>query len=221
MYRKTWVPPLAAAIAAALAVSGPAGAQIPGSPALQNAFANPGLAVAGNFSGGGGQSFYGAAAAYGMMDGRLQLSGAAGMQRANDASRGAYGARAALTVWGSEAGAFGAAAFAGIGGAARTRDELDVVTNPAVMTIPLGLTIGYRRPLGETRGISAYASPIYRWTRTEDATTTATGTAFSVAAGLDVSLTQSFGATVGAELGRSGATSSTVWGIALSFVPGR
>jgi hypothetical protein len=85
------------------------------------------------------------------------------------------------------------------------------------------VTIGYRRALGETRGISGYASPIYRWTRLESSDVSTTTGSFSVGLGFDVSLTRSFGATVGAEVGggKSGGSSSTTWGLALSFVPGR
>jgi len=216
-----------AAVVAVMAGPAMAVAQVPGAPTLQNAFSNPGLAIAGNFAGGGGagQSFYGAAAGYGLMGGRFLVSGAAGMQRANDATRGAYGARLAAAMWGSDGGALGAAAFAGVGGAPRTRDAAGIETNAAVMSIPAGVTIGYRRALGETRGISGYASPIYRWTRLGSSDVSTTTGSFSVALGVDVSLTRSFGATVGAEVGggggKSGESSSTTWGLALSFVPGR
>jgi len=53
---------VSAACAIAIGAAG-VGAQVPGAPVLQNAFANPGIAVAANFGGGSGQSFYGAAAA--------------------------------------------------------------------------------------------------------------------------------------------------------------
>jgi len=95
-------------------------AQVPGTPVLQNAFANPGLAIAVNYGGGSGQSYYGAAAAYGMGSGKIQLSAGAGAERANGATRGAYGARAAMNVWNSSGGALGAGAFVGFGGAPRT-----------------------------------------------------------------------------------------------------
>src|SRR5437763_3625286 len=74
------------------ALAASAAAQVPGAPVLQNAFANTGLAVAANFGGGGGQTFYGAAAALGLGGGRLQLSGAAGASHAKTSTRGAYGA---------------------------------------------------------------------------------------------------------------------------------
>jgi len=202
-------------------------AQVPGSPVLQNAFANPGLAVAANMTGGNGQSFFGAAGAYGLGSGRLQLAGAAGVQRANGATRGAYGARGSATVWTSAGGSLGVGAFAGFGGAARTRDEASVVTNPAVVNVPAGLSVGYRRPLGAARGFSVYASPMYRWVRSEANTVTTAGS-FGFAAGADVALTQSFGATVGAEVSRragnaTGLTGgpSTLFGAAFTFVTGR
>lgn len=198
-------------------------AQTPGLPVLQNAFSNPGIAVAGNFANGTGQSFYGVAAGYGLGSGRLQLSGAAGVQRANGATRGAYGGRVAAMLWSSSGGALGAGAFGGLGGATRTRDASGT-TNAAVMILPLGVSVGYRRALGASRGISGYVSPLYRWTRAQtDIATTTTGT-IGGAAGVDFAISQSFGATIGAEFGKSGAgpvkSSSTV-GFALSFVPGR
>ena len=78
-----------------------AAAQVPGAPVLQNAFANPGLAIAANFGGGAGQSFYGAAGALGLGGGKLQVSGAAGAAHANGATRGAYGARLSASIWSS------------------------------------------------------------------------------------------------------------------------
>ena len=198
--------------------------QVPGAPVLQNAFANPGLAVAANIAGGSGQSFFGAAAGYGLGSGRLQLSGAAGVQKSANATRGAYGARLAATAWTSAGRGLAAALFAGFGGAARTRDESGAVSNPAILIVPVGLSLGYRRPLGETRGISAYVSPLYRWTRAESTVVTTSGS-FGAALGLDFSITPSFGATIGAEVGKSAGqesgTNSRSFGLALSFVPGR
>lgn len=207
------------ATAVLLAVAAPATAQIPGAPVLQNAFANPGLAVAANFGSGGQQSLFAVAAGWGLGAGRLLLSGAAGAQRINETTRGAYGARASATVWTSAGGSLGVGAFAGIGGAPRTRAE-GVMTNPAMMTIPAGVTAAYRRPLGTTRGISAYVSPMYRWVRvdTDDAGAASDGNV-RVALGLDFSLNPTLGLTAGAELG-SRDTGSTLLGVAVSWVPG-
>ena len=208
-------------LASMLALTGALGAQVPGAPVLQNAFLNPGLGVAGNIAGGSGQSFYGVAAGWGLGGGKLQVSAAAGAQRANEATRGAYGGRAAFRIWSSRGGSLGAAAFAGFGGAPRTRTGT-VVTNAAVMTVPAGATLAYQRSLGQ-RGISVYASPFYSWTRMDDGTTSSSGT-FRGALGVDFSVTQSIGVTLGGELGGSGGSgggTSSSFGGAITFVPGR
>jgi hypothetical protein len=200
-----------------------AAGQAPGIPVLQNAFSNPGLAVAANLGGGGGESFLGAAAAWGLGEGRLQLSGAAGASRANGATRGAYGGRLAASLWTSSGGSLGVGAFGGLGGAPRTRTG-GTITNPALAIIPVGLTVGYRRPMGSSRGISAYASPFYRWVRATSDTVSSSG-ALRVSLGVDFAFSPSFGATVGAELGQSARGSrrggSGSFGGAISFVPGR
>lgn len=193
-------------------------AQIPGAPVLQNAFSNPGLAVAANFGGGGGQSLFALAAGWGLGN-RFLLSGAAGAQRSNEATRGAYGARASMSVWSSAGGSLGAAAFAGVGGAPRTRNETGV-TNPAIFTVPAGISVGYRRSMGANRGISAYISPMYRWARlSTDNDGTASEGNFRVAVGLDFSFNPSLGVTAGAEMGSKDAGAST-FGAAVSWIPG-
>ena len=215
--------PTVGMVALAIAGAATAQAQVPGVPVLQNAFANPGLAFAANFGGGGGQTFFGAAAGWGLGSGRFLVSGAAGVQRANEATRGAYGARASVNVWNSKGGALGAAGFVGFGGAPRTRDESNATTNPAVMNVPAGLSIGYRRSLGATRGISAYVSPMYRWTRGEANDVAVSGGNLAGAIGVDFAISQSFGVTAGADFGKGSGddgTSST-FGFAVSFVPGR
>jgi hypothetical protein len=208
-------------LASMLALTGALEAQVPGAPVLQNAFLNPGLGVAANLAGGSGQSYYGVAAGLGLGGGKLQVSGAAGAQRSNEATRGAYGGRAAFRVWSSRGGSLGAAAFAGVGGAPRTRTG-SVVTNAAILSVPAGVTVAYQRALGR-RGISVYASPFYSWTRRDGGTVTSGGT-FRGAVGVDFSLTQSIGVTAGGELGGNGGSgggTSGTFGGAVTFVPGR
>lgn len=208
-------------LASTLAFGSALTAQIPGSPTLQNAFLNPGLAVAGNVSGGGGQGLYALAGAWGLGS-RFQVSAAAGAQRAAGATRGAYGARAAMSVWSSRRGSLGGAAFAGIGGAPRTQSG-NVITNPATLNVPVGITASYQRPLGTTRGFSVYVSPMYRWSRLDDGDVRTSGT-LRAAFGLDFAVTPSVGVTAGGELGRSNASrsgSGAVFGVAATFVPGR
>lgn len=203
-----------------LAAAG-AAAQVPGAPVLQNAFANPGFAVAANFGSGTGQSYFGAAGAWGMGSGRIQLSGAAGAQRANGSTRGAYGGRVAASVWSSSGGALGLAGFAGVGRASSTRLN-GVLTNPAVTNLPVGLTVGYRRPLGATRGLSAYVSPFYHWSRTDAGGTIVSGGTLRGALGLDFAFSPSLGITVGGDFGgKRGTTDTGLFGVGISFVPGR
>jgi len=200
--------------------AGVASGQVPGAPVLQNAFHNPGLAVAVNFGSGTGQSFFGGAAAYGV-GGRFQVSGAAGVQRANSSTRGAYGGRVAASLWSSSGGALGVGGFAGVGGATSTRIN-GVVSNAAVTNVPVGLSVGYRRPMGATRGISAYASPLYRWTRTDSAGTVVSNGVVRGAVGLDFAASPSLGVTVGGEFGgKNGSSGTSLFGVAISFVPGR
>lgn len=214
------------AFAAALTcLAASAGAQVPGVPVLQNAFSNPGLAVAANFGSGSGQSYYGVAAAWGLGSaGRLAVSGAAGAQRGNGATRGAYGGRVSTRIWSSGGGALGVAGFAGFGGAQSTTSGT-AVTNPAVVMIPVGLSVGYRRALGASRGMSAYVAPFYRYMRTDSGTVATQGTV-RISGGLDFSVTSSIGVTVGGDLGGAGGTSagsrrsSGALGAAVSFVPG-
>ena len=218
-------PKVMAGLAVVAAAHGELAAQVPGVPVLQNAFSNPGLVVAANFGSGSGQSYYGAAAAWGLgAQGTLSISGAAGAQHGNGATRGAYGARVAARIWSTKGGALGVGGFAGFGGAPRTRTGT-IVTNPAVMMIPAGLSVGYRRALGTTRGVSAYLSPFYRWVRTDSGVVVPSG-AMRISGGLDFSFSPSLGVTVGGDLGGAGGSSgggkksSGSLGAAISFVPG-
>jgi len=193
-------------------------AQVPGLPTLQNAFANPGIAVAANL----GDGFYGLAGALGMGSGKFLLSAAAGAHTANGSTRGAYGGRAAMSLWGSSGGALGAGAFVGVGGAPATRKGA-VTTNGAELAVPAGLSIGYRHGIGATRGISAYVSPLYRWARVDTGVVSSSG-GFRVATGLDFALSPSLGLSAGAEFGakaKGSTKQSTLIGGAITFAPGR
>jgi|SRR5688500_9667545 len=199
------------------------GAQVPAVPVLQNAFLNPGLGIAANVAGGGGQSFYGLAAGWGLGGGRFLVSGAAGALRAEGATRGAYGGRVAATVWSGKGGSLGAGAFAGVGGAPGTRTNA-TTTSASILNVPVGVTVGYRRALGTKRGLSAYVSPLYRWTRADDDGVVTTSGTVRAAFGMDFSISPSIGATVGGELGRSSASRRSgtgTLGAAVTFVPGR
>ena len=212
---------LAGSILTGIVVVSTASAQVPGVAVMQNAFTSRGLAFAANFGSSAGQSFFGGAAGWGLTD-RIQVSGAGGVQRSGNTTRGAYGARATMGVWSSRGGALGGAAFVGIGGAARTRTGA-VVTNPAIMSIPAGVSLGYRRGMGARRSISGYVSPFYNWARVDSGTGTITSTgAFRTSVGVDIGLSANLGASIGGEFGAKRAGSGGgVLGAAITFVPGR
>ena len=221
--RIEWRPAVSAVLLAALTLTVKAAAQVPSLPVLQNAFGSPGLAFAADVGGGSGHAFYGAAGAWGLgSNGRFTVSAAAGAENANGSTRGAYGGRLAAQLWTNRTGALGVGAFAGFGGAPRTRSD-SIVTNPAVAIVPAGATVGYRREIGTSgRGISIYVSPFYRWVRI-DSGDVVSSSAFRVSAGLDFSFTPSFGVTLGGEFGGShdGNGDNALIGGAVSFVPGR
>ena len=204
---------------AGLLFASAASGQVPGVAVLQNAFTSRGLAFAGNFGSSKGQSYFGAAAGWGLGN-RFMVSAAAGAQRANNATRGAYGGRATMGVWSSAGGALGAAAFVGVGGAARTRVN-NVVTNAAVMSVPVGASVGYRRSMGARGSISGYASPFYSFSRVDAGTGVVSGNAFRTSVGIDVGFNQTFGASIGGEFGAGRANGNGVLGAAITFVPGR
>lgn len=212
---------LTGSIVAGFLLALPTQGQVPGVAVLQNGFTSRGLAFAGNFGSSTGQGYFGAAAGWGLGN-RFMVSAAAGAQRANNTTRGAYGARAAMGVWSSAGGALGAAAFVGVGGAARTRAN-NVVTNAAVTSLPLGASIGYRRSMGARGSISGYVAPFYNWSRSDAGTGVVSSNAFRASIGVDVGFGQNLGASIGGEFGagKGGGSRNGAFGAAITFVPGR
>jgi hypothetical protein len=194
-------------------------AQMPGVPVLQNAWANPGIVVAGNLSGGSGTSTYAGAAGWGPASGRFQASGGLGFQSTTGrGNRLVYGARVAIPMYSYMDGALGVSAFGGYGGGPSESGDSLAIEGMA----PAGVAIGYRRALGATRGFSAYASPMYQWL------STGAGSAglFRVGLGIDAAISRSFGVTVGMELGQGADSTvvrhpSTLYGVGVSFAFGR
>jgi hypothetical protein len=180
------------------------GAQLPGTPVLQNAWASPGIVVALDIGGGsvGSGPAYAGAVAWAPSSGRFQLSGGAGMQSfSGSASRAVYGARAALPVTQMMGGNLGVAAFVGIGGgASRAGDSVR-----ATSVIPAGIAIGYRRSVGAGgKGFSIYADPNYQY---QSGSKNKKGY-LRVGAGVDAGITPRFGLTVGLESGATAAAGS-------------
>jgi hypothetical protein len=196
-----------------------AGAQMLATPVLQNAFTNPGVTAAANFGSTTGARAYGLAAAWAPGRGRFALSGGVGWldPAAVDASaRTTYGARLALGVRQFMSGALGVAGFVGVGGAAKKGDT------PAVTTLPVGVSVGWRHAVGATRGVSVYAAPFYSLARSSVGGSTVNSGVFRVSGGVDFSLTPRIGVTIGAETGAEAKAGkpgprSSVFGAGLSY----
>lgn len=221
--RRQLTPVWAGATLALALFSFHAGAQMPGAPVLQNAWAAPGIVVAADIAGGSGSSVYAGALGWAPASGRFQFSGGAGYQSSTgQKGRAVYGARVAMPVMQMMSGKLGIAAFAGIGGGAGTsKTAADSLMSR--MVIPAGLAIGYRQAIGTSgRGFSVYVDPGYHY-HSGDAGNTG---AFRIGYGLDVGISSRFGLTLGGESGGNAAASEVgprgaSWGIGLSMKLGR
>jgi len=172
-------------------------AQMPGQPVIQNAFSNPGITVGLNFGRATEEdaSGFAGAAAWAPASGKFLVSGGAGMVKAGEADGVfAWGARAMLPIALLKLGdSFGVAAFAGVGGASENgANRLNATP---------GATIGYRRAIGSSRGVSVYAAPFYSWSRIDAGDVAASGGSFRVSFGVDITVVRSIGLTVGYETG--------------------
>ena len=194
-----------------------ASGQMPGAPVLQNAWTLPGIVAAFNYGGSSDGSVFAAAAAWTPASGHYQLSGGAGGRSVTDAgSSFAYGIRLAVPIYGA-ASAFGFGAFAGVGGSSTGNTAFSDST-ASTTQIPVGATIGWRRTIGATRGVSIYGTPafVYQFGGSESAGL------FRMGVGLDVGLSSAFGITAGADFGSTrprgfGGPSGAQFGIGVSY----
>jgi len=214
-------PRMGVVVAALALFHGTATAQLPGTPVLQNAFANPGITAAVNGASLGGASSYALAGAWAPGSARFQLSAGVGLQtRSGSSTRTIYGGRVNIPLLGA-ASDFGASVFGGYGGLSGG-SALDSTVSKSL--IPVGITLGYRHQLGTSRGVSLYGSPVYEWIgRGGGASTVGV---FRAALGLDIGVTSSIGATLGLEFGskqpeNTGKPSGTAFGAAISYALGR
>lgn len=195
-------------------------AQMPGTPTLQNAFANPGITAALDAAGLGGAQSYAAAVAWAPGSARFQFSGGIGAQRRTGAAtRTAYGARLNIPVMGA-ASSFGVSIFAGYG-AISGGGAMDSTVTKAL--IPVGATASFRHAIGTSRGFSVYGSPIFESVTRGGGASNAS--VFRAAIGVDLGITSAIGLTLGLELGgkqpvESGKPSGTAFGAALSYALG-
>lgn len=194
---------IAGVIAACAALSiapGSAGAQMPTVPVLQNGFASRGMTLALNYGSGTGTDAYAVAAGWGPASQRFQISGAIGGVRPDTGGTWTgYGARVAVPLYSGLADRFGVALFAGVGGARRD--------TTSISRVPVGIGVGYRFALGETRSMSVYASPFYAWSRlSERGARAQSDNAMRGSAAIDLALTRNVGLTAGYEFGGANAS---------------
>jgi hypothetical protein len=170
-----------------------AAAQMVGVPVLQNAFVNPGVTFGADFAAASGARVYGAALAWVPENGKVQLSGGAGVMDPDEGSgHVTWGGRAMIPIRALSSRTVGLAAFVGVGslsagGATETR-------------IPIGASVGYRALLGK-HAVSAYVAPFLDYSRLKHDTVSANKTLLRVSFGFDVAIASQVGLTVGYEWG--------------------
>lgn len=204
-----------AVLASSFALAAPGRAQMLGAPVLQNAFTNRGFTVGVDFGTGDHSNSYGGAVAWSPMNEHFQLdAGVAFLDRDGASGTATYGARLMVPVL-NKSLPFGVAPFVGMGGA-----NFDGIND---WQIPLGISAGYRRALGTNgRGISAYVSPFYTWSRIREDRVTETHGLFRVSVGVDAAVLPWVGVTVGYETGAKagegepGATGG-IFGVGVSY----
>jgi hypothetical protein len=205
---------------AALAIGLPAGAQMPGAPVLQNAWAAPGMVVALDVAGGSGTMF-GGAVGWAPSSGRFQLSGGAGSHspKGGGGGRLVYGVRAAFPIMQMMSGKLGIGGFVGAGGGNAKAGD----TTSSKSVVPAGVTIGYRQAIGTAgRGFSAYLDPNYQY---HSGALQKKGY-FRVGGGVDIGVSARFGVTLGFESGASAKAgevgpSGGLYGLGVSMKLGR
>jgi hypothetical protein len=179
-----------------LAMPSAARSQMTGLPVAQNAFVSPGITLAANFGTGDPGTTYAGAAAW------------APSQRFGVAIGGGVftpdipGASGAFT-WGTRAtvalpftrldGPLGLAAFGGVGGAS--------VDGASELSVPVGVSVGYRAAIGDRRGVSVYVAPLFRWTRVAVDDESISNGLFRGTIGFDVAVLPSLGVSIGYEFG--------------------
>lgn len=190
-----------------------AGAQLPGLPVFQNAFANPGMTAAVNYGRASEVTAFALAGAWAPGTARFQISGGVGSVVPDGPAKSdiAYGGRLSMAIRQFGGGGIGVGAFGGVGAASKTSLANGIG----------GVSLGYRRPLG-AGGIAAFVSPYYLYSRQDIDGSSSSSSLVRAGVGIDVSFFEKFGITVGADLGgkpevgRPGPTSS-IFGVGVSY----
>jgi len=135
----------------------------------------------------------------------------------------AYGVRAAMPVLGRTS-TFGAAAFAGFGGAngKPSGNTIGADSTASITQIPVGLSFGWRHALNAGRGFSFYASPYYMFLGGSGKS----AGLFRASAGLDAGVSARFGITAGLDLGADrvrpeGGPSGILYGLGITYTLSR
>ncbi|MGH7623175.1 MAG: hypothetical protein ACRENC_13195, partial [Gemmatimonadaceae bacterium] len=167
-----------------------------------------------DFGAGDAKHTYAGAIAWSPASMKYQLAAGVGFLDQDNASGTAtYGARLMVPVL-NHRSAFGVSPFVGMGGA-----NFEGVND---WQIPLGISAGYRRAIGNGHGISAYVSPFYSWARVRSHGATDTHGLFRVSVGVDAAVMPSLGVTIGFETGAKagegepGATGG-IFGLGVSY----
>lgn len=217
-YARRAVLMLCLAASATVATAASAACQMPSAPILQDAWATRGIVGAVDIGGGADGTVYAGAVSFGAS--RLQFSGGIGYEtRTGMGARTVYGIRAAVP-FGGAASSVGFAAFAGIGGGPTSSAGSDSAASTA--QVPLGVAVGWRKAIGGSHGVSLFADPAY----VLFSGGRKTGGLFRLGLGADIGMTNSLGATLGAELGASrarsfGGPSGVLYGAGVSYAFGR
>ena len=222
---RRWLWALRIAAIAAVVLAASSGAQIPGTPTLQNAWAAPGAVAAFDFGGGPDGQTYAAAVSYVPSSAKVLLAGGYGWRNGLGTSQsGVYGLRLAFP-FGSSTGSFGFAAFAGVGGGPQV--TVHQVRGPAFLIdtlsssttqIPIGFSVGWRRFFGGSQGFSIYATPNYVF---YSGGTSNTGL-MRVGIGGDIAISPALGVTLGVDFGGTreavfGGPSGVLYGVGVSY----
>ncbi|HEX5581746.1 MAG TPA: hypothetical protein VFX39_09230, partial [Gemmatimonadaceae bacterium] len=222
---------LAVALAIApLLTATPAAAQMPALPVLQNGFVDPGWSAGANLGTSDEALVVAAAGAWTPASARYQVSLGAGLidPKGEGSSGSASGIRVAVPVptpWtGKPTSALGLTAFAGAGYA---RFE-----GSGELHVPVGVGLGWRRRMGETRALSAFVNPFFRWVRRTGDLPEGEGegevqrdaSLFRTSVGVEAIVTTRLGLTAGYEFGataeqgvRPGPTGG-IFGAGLSYI---
>jgi hypothetical protein len=120
--------------------------------------------------------------------------------------------------FGGASSSIGFGAFAGVGATA-TGNANSVDSVAATTAFPVGLAIGWRHALGDSRGISLYATPSYVFI---PGSTTNNAGLFRAAIGVDVGVARALGLTGGVEFGQTrtrteGGPTGTLFGVGISY----